>query len=80
MEVIYKERIMDRIEKEDRKAAQQGKVIEKIILTDNEWQQLKKELDQVGKFYLHDYFICYQTKEAQIYGIRVVLEKEAEND
>lgn len=80
MEVIYKKRIMDRIGEEDRKAAQQSRVIEKIILTDKEWQQLKQELDQVDRLYLHESSLNPQPKKARIHGIKVVHEKEAEND
>lgn len=43
MEVVYKSTMLEKIDKEIEKALQQGKQIEKIVLTEQEWSLFNLE-------------------------------------
>lgn len=61
MEVVYETSLFDEINGEICAARLKNKVIEKIILTTDEWSSLLKELDLVNPYHDSKYLETHRT-------------------
>lgn len=69
MKVVYKKTIVEKIQDEIERAARIGKTIDHIVLTEDEWEQAKRELNL-------SFRDTFRRKTNQICGVEVVIQVE----